>query len=135
MTTEYQNDHVPDTQVAAERERAYEPDALARLWVERANEGDAEGMAVYEPDAVMAFPIGHEHHGREAIQRAFAGMLEKFTYFPMEQSLPTLLLGDIALTSSVPQDNSRGRYQVPRRQPDGSWLRVLHSSGYFGEPS
>lgn len=122
--------------MTTERERAHEPEELARLWVERANEVDAEGMAaLYEPDAVMAFPIGREHHGREAIQKAFEGMLAKFSYFPMEKSLPTLRLGDIALTSSVPQDNSRGRYQVARRQPDGTWLRLLHSSGYFGEPS
>ncbi|GAA0472614.1 MULTISPECIES: YybH family protein [Streptomyces] len=122
--------------MTAERERAKEPEDLARLWVERANEADAEGMAaLYEPDAIMAFPIGREHVGRDAIQKAFEGMLANFSYFPMEESLPTLRLGDLALTSSVPQDNSRGRYQVARRQPDGTWLRVLHSSGYFGEPT
>lgn len=114
------------------RERATEPEELARLWVERANAGDSEGLAeLYEKDAVMAFPIGQLHVGREAIRAAFEEMLKHFSHFEPEESLPTLRSGDLALTSTVPADNSRGRYQVARRQPDGTWLRVLHSSGYF----
>jgi ketosteroid isomerase-like protein len=113
------------------RARATEPEDLARLWVERANAGDAEGLAeLYEEDAVLAFPIGQTHVGRDAIRRAFEGLLKHVTSFEMEEPLPTLRHGDIALTSTVPADNSRGRYQVARRQPDGTWLRILHSSGY-----
>ncbi|MER6066103.1 nuclear transport factor 2 family protein [Streptomyces sp. NPDC001792] len=114
------------------REKATSPEDLARLWVERANAGDAEGLAeLYEPDAVMAFPIGRLHKGRKAIQAAFEEMLKHFSHFEQEEPLPTLCSGDLALTSTVPADDSRGRYQVARRQPDGTWLRVLHSSGYF----
>jgi len=39
------------------RERATKPEDLTRLFVELANAGDAEGLAaLYEPEAVVAFP-------------------------------------------------------------------------------
>jgi ketosteroid isomerase-like protein len=121
--------------MSTERERATEPEDLARLWLDRANAGDAEGLAeLYEPDAVLAFPIGVNHVGRAAIRGAFEEMLKHFSSFPPEESLPSLLNGDLALTSTYPADNSRGRYQVARRQPDGTWLRILHSSGYVDPP-
>ena len=35
------------------------PEDITRLFVERVNAGDAEGLAdLYEPDAVIAFPPG-----------------------------------------------------------------------------
>lgn len=114
--------------------RASTPEDLARIWVELANAGDAEGLAeLYEPTAIMAFPMGVHHVGREAIRDAFAEMLKHFTHFEEEEALPTLVVGDIALTSTFAKDVSRGRYQVARRQPDGTWLRILHASGYFEE--
>ena len=39
--------------------------------------------------------------------------------------LPTLVSGDIALTATPPKDGTGARAQVARRQPDGSWLRLL----------
>jgi len=45
--------------------------------------------------------------------------------FGGEEPLPTLRSGDLALTSTRPADNTGGRLQVSRRQPDGSWLRVI----------
>jgi hypothetical protein len=33
--------------------------------------------------------------------------------------------GDIALTATAPKDEADARAQVARRQPDGSWLRLL----------
>jgi hypothetical protein len=45
--------------------------------------------------------------------------------FEPEQPLPTLVSGDIALTSTSPKDGAGARAQVVRRQPDGSWLRLL----------
>ena len=48
-----------------ERERAAQPEDLAQLFVQRANDRDAEGLAeLYEPDAVLGFPPGHETVGR-----------------------------------------------------------------------
>jgi hypothetical protein len=45
--------------------------------------------------------------------------------FEPEQPLPTLTSGNIALTSTPPKDGTGARAQVVRRQPDGSWLRLL----------
>jgi hypothetical protein len=39
------------------REQAREPEDLSDFFIERANAGDVEGLvALYEPDAVLAFP-------------------------------------------------------------------------------
>ena len=109
------------------RETAQTPEDLTRLFVERANAGDAEGLAaLYEPDAVMAFPPGEETVGRAAIRAVMEAMLEHGPAgFPHEELVPTLRLGDIALTATRPQDGTGGRAQVARRQADGSWLRIL----------
>jgi len=40
-------------------ERARQPEDLDRLFLERANAGDVDGVVdLYEPDAVLAFPPG-----------------------------------------------------------------------------
>ena len=50
----------------SEREKAMKPEDITRLFVERANAKDAEGLALlYEEDAVMAFPPGRQTVGRE----------------------------------------------------------------------
>lgn len=52
-----------------ERERAVQPEDLGRLFIERANAGGVEGMvALYEPDAVLAFPTGQVTTGSRAIR-------------------------------------------------------------------
>jgi hypothetical protein len=43
----------------------------------------------------------------------------------LETPLPTLRLGDIALTATPARDEAGARAQLVRRQPDGTWLRVL----------
>ena len=109
-----------------ERERALEPEDLTRLFVDRANAGDAEGLALlYEPEAVLAFPSGHVTVGRRAIQAVCEQLLERASHFELEAALPTVRFEDLALTSTVPGDNTGGRVQVARRQQDGSWLRVI----------
>lgn len=108
------------------RERAAQPEDLARLVVERVNAGDAEGVAeLYEPDAVLGFPVGEVTVGREAIRGVYEKLLANRPHFELEEALPTLRTGDLALTSTRPSDNTGGRVQVARRQPDGTWLRVL----------
>ncbi|MCW2872092.1 nuclear transport factor 2 family protein [Actinacidiphila oryziradicis] len=110
------------------REKAEQPEDLARLFVERANAGDAEGLAeLYEPDAVLGFPPGAETVGREAIRAVCEQMLAKTggVKFELEEALPTLRHGDLALTATRPADGTGGRAQVARRQPDGTWLRIL----------
>jgi uncharacterized protein (TIGR02246 family) len=108
------------------RHRAAEPEDLSRLFVERANAGDADGLAaLYEEDAVMGFPPGETTVGREAIRGVLEQMLAQVTHFEPEEPLPTLRSGDLALTSTAPKDDAGARAQVVRRQTDGSWLRVL----------
>ncbi|HEY3871637.1 MAG TPA: hypothetical protein VGM10_24970, partial [Actinocrinis sp.] len=63
--------------------------------------------------------------GREAIHRLYEKMLANAPHFTPETPLPTLVSGDIALTSTPPKDGAGARAQVVRRQPDGSWLRLL----------
>ncbi len=109
-----------------EREKARRPEDLTRLFVQRANAGDAEGIAaLYEAEAVMAYPPGSQTTGREAIRALWEKILPNAPRFEPEPPLPTLVSGDIALTSTVARDGAGGRAQVARRQPDGSWLRLL----------
>ena len=106
--------------------KATEPEDLARLFVERANAGDAGGLAdLYEPDAVLAYPPGEQTVGRDAIRAVFEKMLAQAPHFTVEDALPTVRYGDLALTSTRPADNTGGRVQVARRQPDGTWLRIM----------
>jgi uncharacterized protein (TIGR02246 family) len=108
------------------RETATQPEDLTRLFVERANAGDAEGIALlYEEDAVMAYPPGQTTVGRAAIRTLWEEVLSHGPRFEPEEPLPTLRSGDIALTSTPPRDKAGARAQVVRRQPDGTWLRLL----------
>jgi ketosteroid isomerase-like protein len=108
------------------RDKAMRPEDITRLFVERSNSGDADGVAaLYEQDAVMAYPPGSQTVGRAAIRDLWASVLEHAPHFEQEEPLPTLVSGDIALTSTPPKDGAGARAQVVRRQPDGSWLRLL----------
>ena len=107
-------------------EKALHPEDLTRLFVERANEGDAAGVAeLYEEQAVMAYPPGKVTVGRDAIRVLWEKVLTNAPHFEQESPLPTLISGDIALTSTPPKDNAGARAQVTRRQSDGTWLRLL----------
>jgi uncharacterized protein (TIGR02246 family) len=109
------------------RERATTPEDLACLFVERANARDAEGLAeLYAPDTVLAYPPGSLTVGREAIRAVYERMLEHAPLpFRLEEPLPTVRYGDLALTSTRPADETGGRVQVARRQADGTWLRII----------
>ncbi|MFF4014232.1 YybH family protein [Streptomyces sp. NPDC001843] len=110
----------------SENEKAMKPEDITRLFVERANAGDATGLAaLYEEEAVMAYPPGSVTVGREAIRRLWEKVLANAPRFEPEESLPTLVCGDIALTATPPKDGAGARAQVVRRQPDGSWQRII----------
>ena len=107
-------------------EKATQPEDITRMFVDRSNAGDADGVAaLYEDNAVMAYPPGEQTVGRAAIRDLWASVLEHGPRFEHEEPLPTLLSGDVALTSTPPKDGAGARAQVVRRQADGSWLRLL----------
>jgi ketosteroid isomerase-like protein len=109
-----------------DRETAKTPEDITRLFVERSNAGDGDGVSeLYEENAVLAYPPGEFTVGRAAIRALWAEVLSHAPHFEPEEPLPTLISGDLALTSTPPKDDSGARAQVVRRQADGSWLRVL----------
>lgn len=109
-----------------ENVKAVRPEDITRLFVERANAGDAAGVAaLYEEEAVMAFPPGRRTVGRAAIRQLWEQVLAQGPRFEFEDPMPTLVSGDIALTSTPAKDGTGVRAQVVRRQADGSWLRLL----------
>jgi uncharacterized protein (TIGR02246 family) len=112
--------------MAVDENGAGQPEDLARLFVERANRGDPAGLAaLYEPDAVLAFPPGQLTVGRDAIRKVYEQLLARAPRLELEDRLPTLRSGDLALTSTRRRDGKGIRVQVARRQPDGTWLRVF----------
>lgn len=111
-----------DTQ---ERERATQPEDLDRLFIERLNAGDVEGVvALYAPGAVWASRDGRSAPGPEAIRRASRQTYQQLiahgaTFEP--ERLPVLRNGDIALTATDSPEGTR----VAHRQPDGTWLWII----------
>ena len=114
-------------------ESAREPEELTRLFIERARERDAEGVAaLYEPDAVMAYPAGQVTVGREAIRAVFEKLFASPPPLMEQEVLPTLRCGDLALTAAR-MGGKDARSQVARRQPDGSWLRILDRPSFLDQ--
>jgi len=110
------------------RELALTPEELTRLFVERANARDPEGMAeLYAADAVLAFPPGSTTVGREAIRTVCEQLVAHAQLpIPYEPPQPTLYYGDdLALTSTQAKDGTGLRVQVVRRGADGGWVRIL----------
>jgi ketosteroid isomerase-like protein len=107
-----------------DRERASEPEALARLYNERANAGDVEGLvALYEPEAVLAagkvVATGHAE-----IRAFYADLLARRSTFPAAEVLPSLRNGALAMTfARLP--NGTISAETARRQDDGSWLWII----------
>lgn len=122
-------------------ERAEKPEDLGRFFVERANAGDAEGIAaLFEPDAVLALPTGEAAVGKEEILAAFEYLLAETPRFEPGEQFPALVSGDLALTSTrLPgRDTAVGlpdggvTVEVARRQPDGTWLWVIDQPNIAG---
>jgi ketosteroid isomerase-like protein len=115
-----------------DRERAMEPNDLARFFIERANAGDLEGLvAIYEPDAVLAFPPGNLAVGSEQIRAAFETMLASRPRFQPGEQRPALITGNLALTSTKLAGGGITT-EVARRQPDGTWLWAIDQPNITG---
>ena len=104
-----------------DRALAQEPEDLARLFNERANAGDVEGLvALYEPEAVLAagavVATGHAE-----IRRFYADLLARRSAFPSAETLPALRNGPIALTfARLP--NGTISVETARLGANGGWL-------------
>ena len=85
----------------------------------------ASVAALYEPQAVLAYPADRPVTGREAIQAIHQRMVDAGVRFATETPLPSVTFENLALTSTHSADNTGVRVQVLRRQPDGSWLRII----------
>ena len=114
----------------SDQAKAMEPEEVTRLIVERLNAGDAAGVAaLYEPEAVLAYPADRPTMGRAAIQAVYQQLVDQMVdagmRFGTETPLPTVRFQDLALTSTRSADNTGVRVQLLRRQPDGSWLRII----------
>ncbi|MGH2501812.1 MAG: YybH family protein [Ktedonobacterales bacterium] len=116
-----------------ERTSAEQPDDLARFFIERANAGDAEGLAaLYTPDAILAFPSGQEPVvGRQAILAVYERLLAPRPQFQPGQQLPTLRNGDLALTATRLASGDVTA-EVAQRQPDGAWLWIIDRPSFRG---
>jgi ketosteroid isomerase-like protein len=106
-------------------ERAYRPEELNRLVLERLNAADVDGLvALYEPDAVLMLPDGRRAEGAEAIRAAYAGLVADRPVFAPGRVLPAVRNGDLALTA-VRVAGGAVTVEVARRQPDGTWRWVI----------
>lgn len=117
----------PDESMTPEtmRGRATTPDALFRLFVERVNAGDLDGLVeLYEPDGGVVFQPGEPTVGHDAIRQALGQMLASKPTFSAEGQRPSIIVGDIALTSArLGPDTVTA--EIARQQMDGSWLWVI----------
>ena len=107
-------------------EKAMRPEDITRLFVERSNAGDADGIAaLYEEDAVMAYPPGGETVGRAAIRALWETGARRPPAFRAGGSAAHPGQRRPRAHLDRRRDGTGVRVQVARRQPDGSWLRVL----------
>lgn len=114
-------------------EPAREPEDLSRLFVERANAGDLEGLVLlYEPNAVLAFPPGQPSRGHDQIRRAYSQLLQGRPRLSPGVQAPALRLGDLALTSTRLATGG-ATAEVARRQADGTWLWILDRPNVLGD--
>jgi len=111
-----------------DRERAAEPEDLGRLFLERANAGDADGVAaLYEPDAVLASASGDVVNGAEAIRRMYEALLADPPQFAGDVR-PALRRGDLALTSTRFSGGAQQRSRDGRATAPGCGSLISRTS-------
>ena len=106
---------------ACERRKPAKLEDLARLFLDRANAGDVDGVvALYEAGAGLAFPSGVTAAGANAIREVYEAFLAYRPTLTSEGQSAPLVNGSIALMSRLPDGGATA--EIARRQPDGSWL-------------
>ncbi|WP_223885620.1 YybH family protein [Nocardia colli] len=101
---------------------ATEPNDLGKFFIERANAGDVDGLvALYEPDAVLAFPPGSLATGHAEIRKVYEQFVAAAPVLEPGRQHPALVSGDLAMTAST-LTTGEVTVEIARRQPDGSWL-------------
>lgn len=110
---------------STERERATTPDDLFRLFVERVNSGDLDGiMELYEDDGTVAYIPEQPATGAAEIRQLFEQLLMSKPRYSVEWQQPTITCGRLALTSArFPSGEVTA--EVACRQADGSWVWVI----------
>jgi ketosteroid isomerase-like protein len=104
---------------------AKEPQDLSRFFVERANEGDLDGlMALYEPRALLAGPEGRVFLGADAIRDFYGRFLATRPKLQPGRQREPVVEGELALTSTRLGDG-RVTVEIARRQADGTWRWVI----------
>ena len=103
-------------------QRALQPEDLDRIFLERANAGDVDGVvALYELDAVLAVAPGRLAIGAQAIRLFYSELLAGPPRF-IGVIRPAISDGDIAITSTTRGQCHGGGCP---RQPDGTWLWMI----------
>jgi len=114
----------------SDREGAVEPEDLGRLFLERANMGDVDGVvALYEPEAVLASPPDETATGRTAIRKVYEDLLASGPQSSGDVRA-ALRHGDLALTSTRFKGGATA--EIPRRQADGTWLWIADLPNVVG---
>jgi uncharacterized protein (TIGR02246 family) len=113
-----------------------EPQEWPRLFTERLNAGDLDGVvALYEPDARFVAPSGETLVGREQMRRVLAGLIDAKTRMRC-QVVKTVAAGDVAVlytdfqgttveASGKTVEINQKAIEVLRRQPDGTWRLIV----------
>ncbi|HEU5473385.1 MAG TPA: nuclear transport factor 2 family protein [Actinophytocola sp.] len=101
---------------------ATEPNELGRYFIERGTAGDVDGLvALYEPDAVLAFPPGNLATGHAEIRTVYQRFVAAAPVLSPGRQHPALVSGDLALTVTT-LTTGELTVEIARRQSDGSWL-------------
>ena len=123
---------------------AREPEETHRLWGERFQAGDVEGLlALYEPNATLVPQPGQAASGAAAIREALGGFFGLKPTFNWVETRPAIRSGDLALLHSrwtlsgtgadgSPLQLNGTTADVVRRQADGTWLFTIDNPWGIG---
>ena len=116
--------------VITSRPRAADPDELGRYFVARVNAGDVEGLvALYEPNAVLAFPEGRIAAGHDEIRAVYEDFVASSPVLSPGRRRRPLVSGDLALTATE-LPSGAVTVEIAHRQPDGSWLWAVDQPSF-----